>query len=257
MNRWWTKGQPTKHYVYALGIKGHKLLYPELHQKNAPTTDWRLRNRRAQAIYIDHRLAVAEVMLSFTLAAEATGLNLVAWHDGKELHKATGLPNYLTLSTPTREVEVPLNPDTYFVLAGADGSREHFFLEVDRGTEPIARATYGRTSILRKLAAYWQLYTTRTNQRVGIPSFRVLTVTNSETRVENMRALARAIDPKQRGSALFLFTTGERITLEDPAPALTHPIWWTPLEGDAPRTLLPHPPSPPSTRERTSLQFRN
>src|SRR5262249_20495355 len=26
LNRWWTKGEATKHYVYALGIEGHRLL---------------------------------------------------------------------------------------------------------------------------------------------------------------------------------------------------------------------------------------
>jgi hypothetical protein len=68
-------------------------------------------------------------------------------------------------------------------------------------------------------------------------SFRVLTITTSETRVENMRALARAMDPKGHGSALFLFTTADRVTLDDPSPALTAPIWFTPREGDRARAL--------------------
>lgn len=238
LNRWWTKGEATKHYVYGLGIEGHKLLYPELHRKGAPTTDWRLRNRRVQALYMDHRLAISEVMLSFIVAAEGINAQIMAWSEGKVFHRATGLPDYVQLATSNGAVDLPLNPDAYFVLAAGDGLREHFFLEVDRGTEPISRPTWRRTHVHRKLAAYWQLYRARIAKRVGISSFRVLTVTTSEARVENMRAIARDMDPKRKGSALFLFTIADRITLANPRPALTAPIWLVPLQNNVARSLL-------------------
>ncbi|MBI3782954.1 MAG: replication-relaxation family protein [Deltaproteobacteria bacterium] len=238
LNRWWTKGEATKHFVYGLGIEGHKLLYPELHRKGAPTTDWRLRNRRAGAVYMDHRLALSEVMLSFVGAAEGINAQVVNWTEGKEFHQATRLPDYVQLETRTGTVDVPLNPDAHFVLAASDGRREHFFLEVDRGTEPIMRTTWRRTHVYRKLAGYWQLYRGRLAERVGIPSFRVLTVTTSATRIDNMRALARAMDPKQKGSALFLFTTLDQITLDNPGPSLTAPIWFSPVEHADVRALL-------------------
>jgi hypothetical protein len=149
------------------------------------------------------------------------------------------LPRHIEIPTRGATVVVPLHPDAYFALSAGDGRREHFLLEVDRGTEPISRSQWTATSIRRKLAAYWQVYASRLNERVGMPSFRVLTITSSETRVENMRALARAMDPKQRGSALFLFTTADRVTLDDPAPALTAPLWFTPREGDTARALWP------------------
>jgi hypothetical protein len=236
LKRWWAHGR-AKHFVYGLGTEGHRLLYPDLHQKGAKT-DWRLKNRRAEPLYIEHRLAITEAMLSFTLAAETAGLQVVAWHDGDAFHHATGLPRRLEVPWRSSKVDVPLHPDAYFALASPEGRRDHFLLEVDRGTEPIARSHMsGGSSILRKIAAYWQLYASRRNERAGMPSFRVLTVTTSETRVENMRALARAMDPKGRGSALFLFTTSDRITLDDPSPVLTAPIWLTPVEDSAPRPL--------------------
>lgn len=235
LKRWWAHGR-AKHFVYGLGTEGHRLLYPELHRKGAKT-DWRLKNRRAEALYIEHRLAVSEVMLSFTLAAEAAGLQVAAWHEGDTFHRATRLPRRIDVPWRGDTVAVPLHPDAYFALAAADGQREHFFLEVDRGTEPIARSQMNGTSIRRKVAAYWQVYASRLNERVGMQSFRVLTVTTSETRVENMRALARAMDPKGRGSALFLFTTADRVTLDNPSPALTAPIWLTPREGEPARAL--------------------
>src|SRR5262249_42715262 len=119
----------------------------------------------------------------------------------------------------------------------SDGSREHFFLEVDRGTEPLMRTTWRRTFICRKLAGYWQLYRARIAERADIPSFRVLTVTTSESRVEHMLALARAMDPKQRGSAMFLFATLDRFTLDDPVPSLNSRIWFSPILDEGPRPL--------------------
>jgi Replication-relaxation len=235
LRRWWVHGR-AKHYVYALGIEGHRLLYPELHRKGAKT-DWRLRNRRAEALYMEHRLAVSEVILSFVLAAEQLGLQVPAWHDGDSFHRATGLPRRIEIPWRGDSLAVPLHPDGYFVLARED-RREHFLLEVDRGTEPIARSQWSGTSIRRKLAAYWQVYASRLNERAGMPSFRVLTVTTSQTRVENMRALARAMDPKGRGSALFLFSTADRITLNNPLPVLKAPIWQTPLAENTLRVLV-------------------
>lgn len=238
LGRWWTNRQPNRHYVYALGINGHRLLYPHLHQKGAAGTDWRLKNQRVQPLSIDHRLLVTEAVLTFFLAGEQLGLTMATWLEGKEFHQATGLPQYVVITTPATEVDVPLNPDAYFVLAHAGGRRDHFFLEVDRGTEPVVRSQWNRTSIRRKLAAYWQLYRTRVAERAGIPSFRVLTVTTSNTRVDNMRALARAMDPKHKGSSMFLFATTGQITLDDAAPALTAPIWLPPVESSPPRPLL-------------------
>lgn len=237
LNRWWTKGEATKHYVYGLGIEGHKLLYPELHRKGAPTTDWRLRNRRAQAFYMDHRLGITEVMLSFIIAAEGIGAQILGWSEGNEFHRATGLPDYVQLETVNGTVNAPLNPDAYFILSTSDGRRDHFFLEVDRGTEPITRTTWRRTHMYRKLVAYWQLYSVRLAERKGIPSFRVLTVTTTETRVDNMRGLARAMDPKKKGSGMFLFTTADQISLLVPAPSLTAPIWLSPSQHQ-PATAL-------------------
>ena len=62
-----------------------------------------------------------------------------------------GLPDYVQLDTGDNSVDVPLNPDGYFVLAIDTGRHDHFFLEVDRSSEPIARTTWRRTFVYRKL----------------------------------------------------------------------------------------------------------
>lgn len=237
LNRWWTKGEATRHYVYGLGIEGHKLLYPELHRRGAGTTDWRLRNRRAQVLYLDHRLALTEVMLSLLLGAEGISAQVLTWSEGQEFHRATQLPQHVQLAANTGTLDLPLNPDAYLVLKVGAAEHDHFFLEIDRSTEPITRTTWRRTSIYRKLAVYWELYRARVAERKGIASFRVLTVTTSQTRIEHMRVLARMIDPKQKGSAMFLFAPAAQILLEDPVKSLTAPIWFSPVDNTAPLAL--------------------
>ena len=64
-------------------------------------------------------------------------------------------------------------------------------------------------------------------QRFGIQNFRVLTLTISEKRQENLRALARQADDRGQGSPMFLFACDKNFTMEQPLTILT-PIWRSP-----------------------------
>ena len=90
-------------------------------------------------------------------------------------------------------------PDGFFTIKHK-GRNYHFFLEADRSTMTSKR-------YLRKLRAYWLFWKTGGLQRkFSIPRFRVLTLTTSEKRKDNLRALARLADNGRRGSPMFLFT---------------------------------------------------
>ncbi len=227
-------------YVYALGPAGQALLYPNA-RKAAQAT----KNQRIKAAYIDHRLALTEAVLGFDGAARLSGL-ACEWCEGTAMRARTGLraryavpqTHWRTGRDGTRRQEtsaetLPLNPDAYVVLTDPDGRAYHYFLEVDQGTEPLARDTWQQTSIHRKLALYYFL-----NARVN-DQFDVLTVTTTPTRRDNMRALARALDPKGKGGLRkLLFTTGDNITLADPARILTATIWYPPRENEVPLSLV-------------------
>jgi hypothetical protein len=83
--------------------------------------------------------------------------------------------------------------------------------------------TNGR--FLRKLKAYWYL-----SRKEGVPdipdAFRVLTITNSRRRTENLRIAAKAADTKRKGSRKFMFTTQDAYDLKHPEALLGH-IWRT------------------------------
>jgi hypothetical protein len=68
---------------------------------------------------------------------------------------------------------------------------------------PVIRRDLAQTSIFRKLLAYEATWTNKVHQRhLGIPRFRVLTVTPSAERVQSMLAACAHL---QRGHGLFLF----------------------------------------------------
>ena len=101
-------------------------------------------------------------------------------------------------------------PDALFGLHYLDRpegrNRAYFFLEANRATMPIQRANVRQTSFFRKMTAYYETWKQGIHTSVyGIKNFRVLTVTSSPERVENLIRANRGL-PGGKGSRLFLFT---------------------------------------------------
>ena len=79
-----------------------------------------------------------------------------------------------------------------------------------------SRQLAGKSSFRRKLLGYYQLWREGLHTRQwDFKAFRVLTVTPSEKRIENMIAVQREIVGEQ-GSNLFLFTTPKRLREKSP-----------------------------------------
>ena len=113
-------------------------------------------------------------------------------------------------------------PDRVFALEYADQNgqvqRIYYFLEADRGTMPVVRQKLTQSSFYRKLLAYEATWANKVHQRhLGIPRFRVLTVTTSAARV---KSLLDACSRLQRGHGLFLFA--DKSVLEKD---LFAPVW--------------------------------
>jgi hypothetical protein len=178
---------------------------------------------------LHHTLAVAEVMVAFEVACR----NREGVHFVPPEEVLAGAPlETRRLRLPFRwQVEVReggkphrlgIEPDRVFGLRfegePENQRRAFFFLEADRGTMPVLRKGLAQTSFLRKLLAYQETWR-RGLQRahLGVPNFRVLTVTTSRERVKNLVAACRSLSGG--GSGLFLFTDQERLLRGD---ILTH-----------------------------------
>jgi hypothetical protein len=215
-------------FIYGLGRAGaHALAEAGVPLKEK--LDWTTKNARATALFLAHTIETAETMIAFELACRAEDApRLIDHHDLLPyLPQATQeeeAPFHVrvTLKRNRDEVAIGVIPDRVFSLAFADQTRLNFALELDRGTMDIkARQLVGKSSFRRKLLGYHQLWKERLHtERWGFRSFRVLTVTPSEKRIENMLAVQREIVGEQ-GSNLFLFTTPKRLQSHSPLG----PVW--------------------------------
>ena len=182
--------------AYGLGNKSGSLL------KLNPAT-WGEKNRAIGRMYLAHALLVSDVMVSLELACRQHGIRLL--HDDElNLHIETPLHWQVKIRDGTK---LGVIPDRVFALEYPDQTgqiqRVYYFLEADRGTMPVVREKLSQTSFYRKLLAYEATWTSKVHQRhLGIPRFRVLTVTTSAARV---KSLLQACSQLQRGHGLFLF----------------------------------------------------
>ena len=90
--------------------------------------------------------------------------------------------------------------------------RHNFALELDRGTMDIwANRLVGKSSIRRKLIGYFHAREQKRHTEVwGFKSFRVLTVTTTESRIDNMLTAQRRVAP-DCPPGFFLYSTPERL----------------------------------------------
>jgi hypothetical protein len=82
--------------------------------------------------------------------------------------------------------------------------------------------------------AWWR--ENRHEEKLGIRSFRVLTVTSSPTRMRNLIAAARRVEDLKKNGRMFLFTTEDQLQLE--APGRIFEKIWTSVAEDEPCSIL-------------------
>ncbi len=210
-------------FIYGLGRAGaHVLAGAGIPLKEK--LDWTTKNARATAQFLAHTLETAETMIAFELACRADGaLALIDHHDLlpylPEKTRDDDAPFHarVELKTARDALTIGVIPDRMFSLAFEGRTRLNFALELDRGTMDIrSRQLVGKSSFRRKLLGYYQLWKEELHTtQWGFKAFRVLTVTPSEKRIENMIAVQKEIVGEQ-GSNLFLFTTPSRIAEKSP-----------------------------------------
>ena len=223
--------------VYGLGNRGVAFLR---RRENIPAhrLDWSVRNRSVQRLFLEHALLIAEVMLAFEETCRNRGnVRLLA-------------DDALPLPETTRRQREPFHwsvrvagggnlgviPDKVFAIESDDGNRcvnrTLYFLEADRGTMPVQRAGLTTSSFARKLAAYeatWAQHIHRS--RFDSPRMRVLTVTTSASRLQNLAAAAADLN---RGKGLFFFADARAVSSTADLLALR----WLKSDGTS-ETLLP------------------
>jgi hypothetical protein len=139
------------------------------------------------ALFVRHRLEINRVHLLVRFSSiPVPGWWLIRWQDFRQ----------------TLSASVPLIPDGYFELGSKDGFRS-CFVEIDLGTE--AAPVLGK-----KAALYLELATSgEFPKQFGRSQFRVLIVTTSERRLQNLRAAVAKHTDK-----IFWFATLDELSRE-------------------------------------------
>jgi hypothetical protein len=236
---WYSRG--SEPLAYALGNRGADILEAEGVARPRGIR-WDTKNRNLSRVFLHHTLAVAEVMVTFEAACR--GCEGVQFISPEEvLARAPAETRRLPL--PFRwQVEahhggkphrLGVEPDKVFGLHFQDApeNRRHafFFLEADRGTMPVRREGLGQTSFLRKLICYHETWRQGLHKTyLGIPNFRVLTVTASRERVGHMVEACRSLPGG--GSRLFLFTRQEDLLTHEWVNGRGEKVRLLPQSGD-------------------------
>ncbi len=197
--------------IYTVGARGVRALIDGYQMDRGD-----IRRPRTQLgwKFLDHLLHVNDVRVSIILATRQHGLEVIRWLDEPyfRAHK-----DYTMVPTAGgKQRKYPVLPDGYFLLGnvpqGATG-RAHFFLEIDRGTEPLDKFT-------PQIVAYDEYVRSDAyERRFSAKSLRILIVTTTDKRLANLQAATRRVS----SASYYWFTTFDRVTCET---VLTRPIWY-------------------------------
>lgn len=225
-------GGGSSYIAYALADRGARFLSETEGDKVRPA--WTHKNKSVGRPFFEHALAIADFAVG--LRQSVAGLDNVDLIDGDDLigrlpEATRALKKPYRLNAPVihggTRIPIGVEPDYAFSLHLPKAKRKAFFLvEIDRGTMPIERYDLKQTSILRKLLAYQTLWKSKAHStRFGWQNFRVLFVTTSTERVENMIASSNA-HALTKGSPLFLFVdkSTDKSALYEKGDLLTEPF---------------------------------
>ena len=227
--------------VYALGDKGARILAHHDQMVRGPRVSWAHKNRKVGRPFLEHTLAISDFAVDLTVAVAANPD--IALCEGPELlarlpATTRQAPRPYRLSVPvvfqSARQTIGIEPDYVFSLGfPARGRRAYFLVEIDRGTMPVERSDILQSSMLRKFLAYGAVWRSkRHTEAFGWRNFRVLVVTNTAERVQNMREVLMR-HAGGNSSPLFWFADKQELAADK---LLAHD--WIDGQGNA-RQLLP------------------
>ncbi len=203
-------------YLYQLGNRSAELL-ASLQPDSVDPIDWHPRYNQLKPGSLTHLLANNDIRVAVTLAAEPP-FQLATWLSERQLMERHRSDRFPLPSANGKTMQAAVEPDGYFLLQHGNYPY-HCFVECDLGTVAGLR-TSGRErdwrGKIRRYLGYYRsgLYA----KRYGTHGMRVLTVTTSEKRLANLKAVTEAVG----GKARFWFTTFAQL---HPQTVLSGPIW--------------------------------
>jgi hypothetical protein len=207
-------GEGASQVLYTLSRTGAQLLAT----RNGTTTGGRAPvpfTSRGSALYVDHTLKLNDFRVALMMACNnRSDTKLLFWKQGNSIKQTVNFVNGVGQKTLHR---VTVLADGFFGIEH-NGMRRNYFVEIDRGT-------IGNRRMLTRMKGYYHLWLQRQRlHQLQTNSFRVLVVTTSTARMENLIRTARQVRNGNGGANLFWFTTFNQYDLGQPQSILA-PIW--------------------------------
>jgi hypothetical protein len=180
-----------------------------------------------------HTERINDFRICLELANRKHDPELRDWREGRELRLTS------TIEVRGMRKTIPIIPDALFTVSMSD-KEYSYFLEIDRGTTDLTR-------IVQKCLGYLNLFNNKVpKNRFEIRSFRVLFVTTSVVRIQNICDRLSRFSSNQSRLDLFHFTDFGSFSLSEPERIL-EPIWQTIGADRRISASRPLPSLPPST----------
>ncbi len=217
-------GIQTSHILYLLDKRGSEYL---LKRMGYDEVRWRPKDNSIGYEHLEHLIDINRLRVLVAKASEEYGYPLLFWIDDTTLKKSY---DRVSIQVAVRRdgsrvyEDAPVIPDGHFGLDVGSG-KQFFFVEVDRGTMASKR-------FKRKIQAYMAYARSGLIQeRFKTKKFRVLVITLSDRRLENLKRATEDVGGKNR----FWFANLNRLTINN---IFTQPLWSV-ADRQKPAILLP------------------
>jgi len=200
--------------VYSLGDKGADLLAEE-YGIDRGEISWQEKNKEVKERYIQHTLMISDFRTCLTLSLKNTPeTKLLFW----QRDNPQKLRYHVQVRDGTQQKTLSIIPDGFFCVEDPE-SKMYFFLEADRSTMTNKR-------YLAKMRAYWAWYRHNGTKELGFDSFRILTITKTINRRDNLAKVTQRAFDDPGGHYMFWFASQEDFSLSNPSSTLGD-IWVT------------------------------
>lgn len=213
-------------YLYLMTEKSVRHL-AELFDCERSAIPWHPADNHLKQLFLDHQLRIQDARVAIAVSARQHGFALLQWLDEGQLRSAHATDRVAVRGPKGGVQKITVVPDFYVKFRTATHIG-NLFGEIDRGTTTADAADFLRRDWEKKIRGYQQFLATGLFQaRYAAPSFRVVTITTSETRLRRLQQVTEQASGRSR----YWFTTADRI--KNPGiDILTSPIWSVASRGD-------------------------
>jgi len=180
----------------------------------------------------EHRLMTACVTASIEIAAKETDITYRSADELLPPNTPLGTSFPLTNPYTGKTEERALIPDAVFGLDYPDGRRRIFFVEADRGTEPVTAKDFKRKSWIKSYLQYLEFVGRRGYQQTyGLKDTKavVLVVTTSRTQQREIVTMLMN-QSNQKGCTFMLFQLASEFNPFVKPPLVLHRLFNEPWE---------------------------